>query len=70
MCCAAAWQLRRKDVRMTETRYDVPGAAIAPPIAIALIAWLLTGISRAEWTASAVVAAVAVVVYAVRRPRG
>ena len=70
MCCAAAWQLRRKDVRMTETRYDVPGAGIAPPIAIALIAWLLTGISRAEWIASAVVAAVAVVVYAVRRPRG
>jgi amino acid transporter len=69
MCCAAAWHLRRKKVRMTETRYDVPGGAIAPPIALVLIGWLLTGLSAAEWTACAVVAAVAVVVYAVRRPR-
>ena len=45
-CCAAAWQLRRKDVRMTEARYDVPGAAIAPPLALVFIAWLLTGMSR------------------------
>lgn len=69
MCCAAAWQLRRKDVRLTETRYDVPGAAIAPPIAIAFIAWLLTGISRVEWTSAAVVATVAVIVFVVRRRR-
>ena len=69
MCCAAAWELRRRDVRMTATRFDVPGAGIAPPIAIALIAWLLTGLSAAEWTASAVVATAAVVLYAVRRRR-
>ena len=67
MCCAAAWQLRRKNVRMTETRYDVPGAAVAPPIAILLIAWLLTGMSRSEWIASAAVAALAAGVYALRR---
>ena len=65
--CAAAWQLRRKDVRMTATRYDVVGGGIAPPIALVLIAWLLTGMSAAEWTAGATVVAVAGVLYAARR---
>jgi basic amino acid/polyamine antiporter, APA family len=68
-CCAAAWQLRRKDVRMTETRYDVPGGGIAPPIALLLIGWLLSGMSAAEWAASAVVVAIALLVYFARRPR-
>jgi len=68
-CCAAAWQLRRKDVRMTETRYDVPGGGIAPPIALVLIGWLLSGMTAAEWAASAVVVAIAALVYAARRRR-
>jgi APA family basic amino acid/polyamine antiporter len=68
-CCAAAWQLRRRDVRMTETRYDVPGGGIAPPIALLFIAWLLTGITAAEWIASAVVVAVAAIFYATQRRR-
>jgi APA family basic amino acid/polyamine antiporter len=67
--CAAAWQLRRKDVRMTETRYDVPGGGIAPPIAMALIAWLLSGIPLSGWIASAVVVAIAAAVYFARRKR-
>jgi len=69
MCCAAAWQLRRNDIRMTETRYVVPGAAIAPPIALVFIGWLLSGMSRAEWAAAAIVCALAVGVYALRRRR-
>jgi basic amino acid/polyamine antiporter, APA family len=69
-CCAAAWQLRRKDVRMTATRYDVPGGGIAPPIALVFIGWLLSGMTAAEWAASAVVVVLAALVYAVRRPRG
>ena len=68
-CCAAAWELRRKDVRMTETRYDVPGGGIAPPIALLLIGWLLSGMTAAEWAASAVVIAATAVVYAARRAR-
>jgi amino acid transporter len=65
-CCAAAWQLRRKDVRQTETRYEVPGAAVAPPIALVLIGWLLTGMTRTEWIAVAIVAVLATLVYAAR----
>jgi len=65
-CCAAAWQLRRKDVRATEARYDVPGAAFAPPVALLSIAWLLSGVSWTEWLASALVAAVAAVVAALK----
>lgn len=66
-CCAAAWELRRKNVRQTATSYAVPGGAVAPPIALAFIGWLLTGMTRAEWIAVALVAAVATVVYAARR---
>lgn len=69
-CCVAAWQLRRKDVRQTENRYEVPGAAIAPPIALLLIGWLLTAMTRAEWLAVALVTVVATVVYAARRKDG
>jgi basic amino acid/polyamine antiporter, APA family len=68
-CCAAAWQLRRKDVRMTGTRYEVPGAAFAAPVALLFIGWLLTAMTRTEWIASAVVAALAVAVYLVGRTR-
>jgi len=32
---------------MTETRYDVPGGGIAPPIALCLIGWLLSGMTAA-----------------------
>ena len=66
-CCAAAWQLRRRNVRMTDTRYDVPGGGIAPPIALVLIGWLLSGMTASEWAASAVVVAIAALVYAARR---
>jgi amino acid transporter len=65
-CCAAAWQLRRKDVRQTATRHAIPGAAIAPPIALLLIGWLLTGMTRAEWIAVSLVALLAALVYAGR----
>ena len=68
-CCAAAWQLRRRDVRMTETRYDVPGGGIAPPIALLFIGWLLTGISATEWISATVVVALAVLLYATQRRR-
>jgi APA family basic amino acid/polyamine antiporter len=67
-CCAAAWQLRRKDVRQTGAkRHAIPGAAIAPPVALLLIGWLLTAMTRAEWLAVALVALIAAVVYAARR---
>lgn len=66
-CCAAAWQLRRRNVRQTGQRFEVPGAAVAPFFALVLIAWLLSGLTRAEWLASGTVAVAAVLLYMLRR---
>jgi APA family basic amino acid/polyamine antiporter len=67
-CCAAAWQLRRRNVGQPTEGADVPGAAIAPFFALVLIGWLLSSLSLVEWLASAAVAAVAVALYLARRP--
>ena len=65
-CCAAAWELRRRDVRQgggapLRTR----AGAVAPAVAIVVIAWLLSGLKQGEWVAIGATAAFAVVVYAV-----
>ncbi|GJG85610.1 amino acid transporter [Gemmatimonadetes bacterium T265] len=70
MCCAAAWELRRRDVREgggepLRTR----AGAVAPAAAIAVIAWLLSGLKRAEWAAIGAAVVVAVVAYAVATVR-
>lgn len=72
-CCAAAWELRRRDVREgggepLRTRVG----AVAPGVAIVVIVWLLSGLKRGEWVAiggTAVVALVAYAVASVRRSR-
>lgn len=72
-CCAAAWELRRRDVREgggapLRTRLG----AVAPALAIGVIAWLLSGLTRAEWVAiggTVLVALVAYGVAGVRRAR-
>jgi APA family basic amino acid/polyamine antiporter len=66
-CCLAAWELRRRDVRAGGIPFRVPGGAVAPVAALAVIAWLLTSIRLAEWTIVAAVLLVAAVVYAATR---
>jgi basic amino acid/polyamine antiporter, APA family len=68
-CCAASWQLRRKDVRAGGTPFRVPGGAFAPVAALAVIAWLLTSITPPEWAVVAVVLAAASLVYLLTRGR-
>ena len=65
-CCAAAWELRRRDVREggAEPLRTMAGA-VAPWLAIAVIAWLLSGLERKEWVAIGAAALVAVAAYAV-----
>lgn len=73
VCCAAAWELRRRDVRLAgapplRTRLGL----VAPPLAIATIAWLLSGLKAAEWAAVGGTVLVALLAYAaagVRRRR-
>ena len=69
-CCAAAWQLRRRDVRQAGgLPFRTPFGGIAPPLALALIGWLLTGLSAPEWQAMAVMLAIAVPLYFLARRR-
>jgi len=48
-CCLAAWQLRRRDVRAGGIPFHVPGAAVVPFAALAVIAFLLASIKPNEW---------------------
>jgi basic amino acid/polyamine antiporter, APA family len=67
LCCAAAWELMRRDVRLEAPPFHFVGARIVPAISIALIIWLLTHATKRQWFATATVLAAASLLYAVRR---
>lgn len=62
-CCLAAAELRRRDVRSGGIPFRVPGGAIVPWLALAVIAWILWGLRAEEWRAAALVVGAAVIVY-------
>jgi amino acid transporter len=64
-CCLAAWRLRRRGVRGGGVPFEVPGVSVAPLLACAVIAWMLTGIRAAEWAAMGVALLVASAAYVV-----
>ncbi|MHB1265339.1 MAG: APC family permease [Gemmatimonadaceae bacterium] len=67
-CAAAAWQLRRLDVRQGgDIAFHNPLGAATPVLALAAIAWLLSGLSVPEWIAVAIVAVLATALYFARR---
>jgi basic amino acid/polyamine antiporter, APA family len=67
LCCAAAWELMRRDVRLESPPFYFTGARIVPIISIALIVWLLAHATKREWFATAAVLAIASVLYLLRR---
>ena len=67
LCCAASWELMRRDVRTESPPFDFAGARLVPFISIALIVWLLAHATSREWLTTAAVLAVASILYAVRR---
>ena len=69
-CCAASWELRRRNVQSGGTPFRLPAAGVVPVLALAIIAWLLTGISRAEWAAMGVALVAALALYGIARARG
>lgn len=70
-CCLATWQLRRRDVRAGGTPFKVPAPGLVIVLACLVIGWMLTSVTRAEWTAFAIVLAVATAIFVFRRkPRG
>lgn len=68
-CCVATWQLRRRDVRAGGTPFRVPAPALVIVLALAIIGWLLSSVTREEWIALVVALAAASVVFAVARGR-
>jgi amino acid transporter len=72
LCCAAAWQLRRRGVRTEGTPFSMPLGNVLPWLGIAIIIWLLTGSRLNEWAALLAALAIASVLYviAVRRRSG
>ena len=69
MCCLAAWQLRRRGVQADGAPLRVPGSRVLPFVACAIIAWLLTSVTRQEWTVAAGVIVAAPLVFLIARGR-
>ena len=67
-CCAAVLELRRRGIRQDAAPFRVPFAAVVPVLAIALIVWLLTGLSGDEWKSVLVMIALAIVIYLASLP--
>jgi hypothetical protein len=76
MCCVATWQLRRRDVRPppplrgfgeASAPFRVPAPALVIVLALLVIGWMLTSVTRAEWTAFAIALGVATAIFVFRR---
>jgi APA family basic amino acid/polyamine antiporter len=66
LCCAAALELMRRDVRSDGVPFTFPGAGIVPPIAIAIIIWILAHATRKEFLITGIVLAIASVLFLFR----
>jgi amino acid transporter len=67
-CCLAAVELRRRGVTGGGIPFHVPGARVAPWLALGVIVWLLWGLKPAEWLAAGIIVAGAAVMFAVTLP--
>jgi basic amino acid/polyamine antiporter, APA family len=66
VCCIAAWILRRRDVRVEgAVPFEVPGGALVPILAVAVIAWLLSSATMREFLVVSAVLAAAAALYVV-----
>ena len=67
-CCLAAMELQRRGVTGGGVPFRVPGARLAPWLAMAVIGWLLWSLTLQEWLAAAVILVVAALVFAITVP--
>ena len=74
VCCIAAWILRQRDIRVEgAVPFKVPGGAIVPVMAVAVIVWLLSSATMREFLVVSAVLVVAALLYLVsgaHRARG
>jgi amino acid transporter len=69
LCCVAAWELRRKNVQAGGTPFRIPGGAVVPVLAVAVIVWILSNATAREFSVIAGVLVVASGLYLVARGR-
>jgi basic amino acid/polyamine antiporter, APA family len=62
-CCAAAFELRRRDVRSVGEPFRLPGGTLIPVAAALLVIGLLSSITVREWRFAGLVLAVASLVF-------
>ena len=67
LCCAASWELQRRDVRTDGKPFTFPGARILPFIAVVVIVWILAHATVREFTVLGVVLGVGSGLYLLRR---
>jgi len=67
LCCGAALQLMRLNVRSNGRPFDFPGAWMVPCIAAVISLWILAQATRQELAVTAIVLAVASVLFLFQR---
>lgn len=67
LCCIASWLLRRSDVRTDGEPFRAPGGGGVPVLACAVIVWMLTAASAAEFVIVAMVIAAASLLWLLTR---
>jgi amino acid transporter len=68
-CAVSAWRLRANSRGPTAGGVQLPFAGVAPFLAVLVILWLLTGVTRSEWASLGGCLAAGTVVYLLARPR-
>lgn len=69
LCCVAAWQLERKDVREGGVPFSIPGGALIPALGVAVILWILTSVTFREWAVVVGTLVAASILFWIRRVR-
>jgi amino acid transporter len=69
LCCLAAIELSRRDVRSGGTPFVVPGGPLVPVLACLVLAALLMQATRQEWLVTAGTLSVAAVLFGLRQFR-
>jgi amino acid transporter len=66
-CCAAAFQLIRRDIRSDGEPFSIPGQKIVPLLAVAIVLWILSHATLAEFGVAALVLVIASALFALRK---
>ncbi len=66
ICCAAAWELMRRDVRTEVTPFTFPGARLVPIVSIIAIIWILSHATAWEFEVNGAVFVVGSALYGIQ----